>query len=608
MRETAEAVRKKLAMLPESPGVYLMKDDRGTIVYIGKAKVLKNRVRSYFVDGPKEHLAARLLAPIVKDIDWIVTDSEFSALVLEAQLVRRHMPRLNVDLKDDKHFPYLRVTVGEPFPRVTVARRVADDGARYFGPYTDARNMRRVQELIHKILGVRDCKLRWPLKRPARPCLSYHMGRCAAPCAGLCGEKEYAAGVEAALELLSGRHSRLVAELTARMRAAAEAQNFEYAEQVRRQIAGLRSLSYRQPVDLGSRKTDLDVVAFRRAGDVGALVVMEYREGCLVGRSQFEMRCPLEQPREELVTEALVSLGRRNSARLVLLEEAPSDGGELLSRWLGQIVGKRVRVVVPQRGIKRELTRLAAENAEMLAGQARARREEELKLPMPVAELQAVLKMEKPPRKIVCFDISHLGGTNTVASMVVFDDARPNKSEYRRYRVKTVEGIDDFASMREVVGRRARRIIEEGLPWPDLFLIDGGEEQVEKALEALREAGAPEGIAIAGLAKRNEEIVLPGRGERIVLERRSPALQMLQRARDEAHRFAITFQRQSREKSLQIFASIADVPGIGPSTRMKLFRRFRTIEALKAAPEEEIAEVAGAARARALKERFASRG
>ncbi|MBP5351972.1 MAG: excinuclease ABC subunit UvrC [Fibrobacterales bacterium] len=606
MRPVPPLVAEKLAQLPESPGVYLMKDDRGKIIYIGKAKILKNRVKSYFAEGPKEHRAAVLLAPVVADIDWIVTNSELSALVLEAQLVRRHMPHYNVDLKDDKHYPYLKVTK-EPFPRVVVARRVANDGARYFGPYADVRAMRRTLEVIRRICLVRECNWKLPEKRPDRPCLAAHIGRCGAPCAGRCGEEEYAKGVQEAVDILSGRRAAIVRELKARMERASAERKYEEAARWRDRLFDVQSLSLRQPVDLGDAKSSLDAVALRKSGAVAAIVVMEWREGCLVERRQAELKCPIEQPADELMLDAMVALGPRVGARLVLFEDEESTS-PLLAQWLERQTGKRVRLAVPRRGLKRDLVRMAAENAEMLVSQARARWEAASSLPMPVAELQEVLGMAKPPRKIVCFDISHLGGTNTVASMSVTMDGKPLKSEYRKFRVKTVQGIDDFASMREVVGRRARRIIEEGLPWPDLFLIDGGEGQVSLARAALREAGAPEDLALAGLAKENEEIVVPGRAERIVLDRRSPALQMLQRTRDEAHRFAITFQRQSREKSLQIFASIADVPGVGPRTRLELFRKFRTIEALKAAPEEEVAKAVGAARARALREWFASRG
>ncbi|HEX2613152.1 MAG TPA: excinuclease ABC subunit UvrC, partial [Fibrobacteria bacterium] len=607
----APEIAHKLALLPLDPGVYLMKDAKDRIIYIGKAVNLRNRVRGYFTGpGADNHLASRVLRAVACDMEWIVTRTEVEALILEANLIRKHTPRYNVDLKDDKHYPYIRVTVSEPFPRLLITRQAEKGtGANrdlYFGPYTNARAMRNTVQYLNRVFRIRDCDLKLPAAEPLRPCLSYHIKRCDAPCARFTGEAEYRKLVDEAVLLLKGRRHDLRARLEGEMRAAAAGQRFEDAGRIRDQIRDLETVQERQRVDLGSDQDPKDFVAVRRSGSVGAVVVLEAREGLLSDRKQFEVRIPLEQDEGSVLTEFLTTYyldrTRGEIPREILLSHEP-PGEDNMEALLREVRGGAVTIEVPQRGEKRRQMELALANADIQLAEYLARREKKERLNHRVAALREDLGLQAAPTRIEGFDISHLSGTDTVASNVVFVEGKPSKKDYRHYNVKTVEGIDDFASMREVLGRRFRRLRDEEAKGnskdrPDLILIDGGKGQLHMAVQAQKEFGF-EDIPIIGLAKRIEEIFFPHQSDPLLLPKTSAALQLLQQVRDEAHRFAITFQRGKRKAKISQ-SWLDEVPGVGHATKMKLIRAFRSPLKVREATGEELAAAAGKAAAKRI--------
>jgi len=594
-----ERIASRLEELPASPGVYIMKNADGEIIYIGKAKVLRNRVRSYFQGRTTDHRAAMVLHKHVADIEWILTDTELEALILEANLIRRHRPRYNVLAKDDKHFPYLRLTLGEAFPRLEVVRRIEQDKHRYFGPYSDAKAMRRTLGLAREIFRIRDCELDLAQRRLERPCLSYHIKRCDGPCIGAITETEYQPVLEELVLLLEGRNRELLERLRAEMERKATLLDFEGAARLRDQIQSLARIHEAQKVDLGEF-VDLDVVALSREGRWACIARFQVRGGAILDRSHLIVKCPLEEEDAEILERGLVDLypeGVQRPPPEIHLSAMPADE-TLLQEFLSRQAGRKVKLSRPKQGDSFKTIRMALANARMLLVEHLAKIETRNRVSQAVASLQEALGLSDPPRRIIGFDISHLQGTGTVASLVSFLDGRPNKQDYRRFHVKTVEGIDDFASMREVVGRHFRRLREEGKEPPDLVLIDGGKGQLGMAVEAIRTEGFPE-QPVLGLAKRIEEVFLPGRSEAILLPVHSPALKMLQHLRDEAHRFAITFQRSQRTAT--VASSWLDtVPGIGPAKRSLLLQQFGSVARIRQAGEEQVAAVVGPRLAAAL--------
>ena len=598
-------IEEKLPLLPTTPGVYLMKDAHGEIIYIGKAVNLRNRVRGYFT-GPAadNHLASSVLRSAAKDMEWIVTHTEVEALILEANLIRKHVPKYNVDLKDDKHYPYIRVTMSEDFPRLLVTRQADKRGKDlYFGPYTNSRAMRNIIQFLNKTFRIRDCDLKLPSPEPLRACLSYHIGRCDAPCAHLVSSEDYRKGVEEAVLLLRGRSGQLRGDLEKAMREAAANQHYEEAGRIRDQLRDLETVQERQRVDLGSDQDPKDLIAVRRAGKVGSVVVLEVRDGFLSDRKQFEVSIPLEQDEDIVITEFLKSyyLGRKQGEipREILLSH-PTLEEEHMEALLRELRGAPVTLEVPQRGEKRKQVDLSLANADIQLTEYLARRERRNRQNYMVTALQEDLGLPSTPNRIEGFDISHLSGTDTVASQVVFVDGKPKKQDYRHYNVKTVDGIDDFASMHEIVSRRLRRLKEEAKPMPDLILVDGGKGQLHAAMQALKEQNCEE-VPILGLAKRLEEIFLPNQEESILLPKTSAALRLLQQVRDEAHRFAITFQRSTRKAHLSE-SWLDEVPGIGEKTKFKLIRAFKSPLKIKEASLEELTQVLGKSVAKKLME------
>ena len=601
-----EHIQRRLSELPDRPGVYIMKNAQGKIIYIGKAKVLKNRVRSYF-DGSDHagHRAATLMLPHIRDIEWIITESEEEALILEANLIRKHTPKYNVLLKDDKHFPYLAFSVKEPFPRLSLSRSVKKDGRQYFGPYMSSRYIDKLIDISARLFRIRECSMELPAKHPVRPCLNYHIGRCSAPCAGLITQEEYARDVESTRMMLEGKRDDLIDKWQREMEEASANLDFETAMKRRDAIQALQSTGTRQKTDTSDPNLSLDVVTLRRNGDMAAAVILEYRAGVLLGRRHYRLECKLEDDETEIFRQMV--LPWYMDAPMIPAEIAtdiplPEDR-EILEQALSEKAGRKVRFSSPQRGEKLGFLKLAGANADMILVEMRAEVQKYSEIDQSVFELQKVLGLKKTPFRIECVDISHLSGTNTVASLVAFKNGRPDKANYRKFIIKTVEGVDDFASMREVMTRRIRRLENEGVPMPDLWICDGGKGQVDATMQILKELGHDKDLPLIGLAKRLEEIVFPDDRKSIVLHRTSPALKLLQNARDEAHRFAITYQRSKRKKDLEV--EWLKMPGVGHETRVKILSKYRSAEAFMAAPIEDIEILLGKVRGNNLRDQVA---
>ena len=586
-----------LTKLPTRPGVYLFRDARGSVLYVGKAKSLRPRVRSYFQREADLSAKNRELVKLVDDVETIVVGSEGEALILEANLIKEHRPRFNILLRDDKKYPYIKVTVREPFPRVFVTRRVTNDGSRYFGPYTSVGPMRQALEVVKRLHTVRSCRYDLPREGPERACLDYHIGRCQAPCVGLQSEAEYRAMIDEILRILEGRTEELRAKIEERMREASAALDFERAANMRDVLAGLDSLARQQRVHK-AQGGSFDVVAIARDGDLGAGVVLKVRSGLLLGRKSQRFAHVRDESDEDLLS-SLVSRHYLGSGKAVtadlprrILLPTDFEDRDLLAEILSESAGRAVGVYVPQRGEKLRLVELAAQNARQVLedrvtalAYAADRAEEAL------FSLQDELNLKVVPRLMVCFDISHTQGTETVGSAVVFENGEPRRAEYRHMRVQGDWGNDDYRSMAEVVGRYFRRRRDEGKPVPDLAVIDGGKGQLSAARMALRELGFAD-VAVIALAKKEEEVFVPGRGEPVRLDRRNRALHLLQRIRDEAHRFAVRYNRKLRSKRT-IRSGLADIPGIGPRRQTVLLRRFGSLKGVKEATRDEIARIPG---------------
>ena len=598
-----EHIERRLAELPALPGVYIMRNSQGKIIYIGKAKVLKNRVKSYF-DGSEHggHRAATLMLPFIRDIEWIITESESEALILEANLIRKHTPKYNVLLKDDKHFPYLAFSVHEPFPRLFLSRAVRKDGCQYFGPFLNSRMIAQLQDIAARLFKIRECKLKLPLPKPARPCLNYHIGRCNAPCAGLVTQEEYHKAVLQTQMLLNGKRDDLIAQWERDMQEASERLDFETAMKKRDAIEALRATGIHQKTDVTDPNLSLDVLSLRRNGTMAAAVIFEYRNGVLSGRRHYRLECKLEEDEAGILQQMLVQwyLDVEHIPGEIATDVVLDADREPLEQALAKNAGHKVAITNPQRGEKLGFLKLAGANADMILVEMRAEVQKYSEIDQSVFELQKVLGLKKTPFRIECVDISHLSGTNTVASLVAFKNGKPDKANYRKFIIKTVEGVDDFASMREVMTRRIRRLEEEGTPMPDLWVCDGGKGQVDATMQILKELGHDKDLPLIGLAKRLEEIVFPDDRKSIVLHRTSPALKLLQNARDEAHRFAITYQRSKRKKDLEV--EWLKMPGVGHETRVKILSRYKSAEAFMAAPLEDIVDLLGKVRGNSVRE------
>lgn len=566
-----------LDSVPTSPGVYFFSDTKGKILYIGKAKNLKNRVRSYFQKNKYQTPKNQSMVKRVSDIEWIITSNEVEAIFTEANLIKQHQPKYNVDLKDGKSFPFIRIT-NEPFPQVFLTRKIVKDGSRYFGPYTDVNHLRAVLKMIHHVYQIRSCTFKLDRKtiedKKVSLCLDYHIKKCGGPCEGLVSEKEYDKMIATVTSFLHGKTSDTERFLLREMNRGSDEQRFEDAARVRDQLESVQRFKNRQrkvAVDFSDR----DIFSLAHEEEIGVVVIVRVRGGRFFSREKIYLR-QVRSPEEAL--ESVITrfyLDSFDIPREIALPFAvPNE--DTIYLWLSEKRERALKIKYPQRGEKARELRVAHQNAKLLLGEwilkKKKRREY---IPNSLKQLQDDLQLKAPPRTIEAFDISHLGGTNTVASMVYFKDGKPVKKNYRKYNIKTITGIDDFASVREVVIRRYKRLLKEKSSLPDLILIDGGKGQLSMAVSALRQLGIAY-VPMIGLAKRLEEVFLPGQSEPQSISKSSPGLLLLRRVRDEAHRFAVSFQRQKRSKSVKesLFLSIS---GMGPKRVNNLFTHYQNI-------------------------------
>jgi excinuclease ABC subunit C len=577
---------RKLEALPDKPGVYLWKNAAGEILYVGKAKSLRARVPSYFgpdAGGTPEQAA---LVAQIADVETIIVSNEPQALLLENNLIKEHRPRFNIRLTDDKSYPRIAVTLAEPFPRVLVVRRVAIPGARFFGPYTDVATLRQTLNIIRRIFTVRSCHWDLPREAPERPCLDYHIERCRAPCVGLQSDAEYRGMIDDVLLFLEGKTVDVRTRLRERMQQASGQLDFERAAQVRDALKWLDQLEQPQAVELVGGG-DADAIGIARDGDDACGVVLRVRDGKLIARDHWFLENAEHETEGAVLSAFLVRcyLPLEGRARSVLLPFPPEDLASLAA------LVPDVEWRTPQRGSKAQLAELADQNARHLLDSLKIESFDiDERAADPVFALGRDLGLATVPRAFVCIDISTNQGRDTVGSLVWFEAGRPKKAEYRRFRIRGAPQ-DDFAAVHEVVTRYLTRRLAEEKPLPDLMVIDGGKGQLAAALDAARATGQ-EQLPIVSLAKREEEIFLPGRGQPLTLSRRSPSLKLLQRARDEAHRFAVSYSRKRRSRRT-ITSELLAIPGIGPNRRRLLLERFGSLAGVKTATPAEIAALPG---------------
>lgn len=607
----------QLARLPTGPGVYLMRNAEGQVIYVGKAANLRNRVRSYFGSPLSMEGKTRALSEAIDDFDYVLTRTEQEALHFEAELVKRHQPFFNIRLKDDKHYPYLKVDLADPWPRVYITRRVERDGARYFGPYASAGSVRRTLDIVNKLFPWRSCT-KTITGTDARPCLDYYINRCIAPCTSYCSKEEYDEVIRQVILFLEGRSEEVVRVLTGQMDAASARMEYEAAARLRDQLHAIERVTERQEV-ASTRPADEDVFGLARGDDDAAVRVLFVRGIKMVGADSFM----LDGTRGETDADVMASFVKqfyesatRVPRRVVVPMELPEHA--LIEGWLSERRGAVVRMLVPRRGEKRRLVEMAATNARESLEMARVKWLADAgKTRAALDELQDELELPQRPRRIECYDISNIQGTSSVGSMVVFIDGHPRPREYRRFRIKSVAGANDFASMAEVLRRRFGRARErlardaggavpsvEGkrtdgrqredqsfVALPDLVIIDGGKGQLSAATDVMREMGVKE-IPAVGLAKQHEEIYVQDVSEPVVLRRRSQALYLVQRLRDEAHRFAITYHRGIRGKA-GLQSALDTIPGIGPKRKRALLKKFGSVRGIREASIDDIAATVG---------------
>ena len=611
--QVSDELKAKLDTLPRRPGVYLMKNARGEIIYIGKAIDLRARVRSYFHKSNQHHPRTRRLVGEIADIDWIVVETELEALVLENQLIKTHQPRYNVRLKDDKTYPYIKIHWQDPFPKVSITRRMEQDGARYYGPYTSASAVRQTLDVLRRVFPYLTCN-REITGQDTRACLYYDIKRCAGPCIGAVSQEEYRQIVEGLARFLEGDTEAVIAELEAEMHRAAEAWQFEKAAMLRDQIAAAKYIASQQQVVAGGTANE-DVLALVRDDGTSCVQVFFIRRGKLLGRETFF----LEGTEDVDDAEVLASFIRQfyDEAAQVpadLVVPATVEEARIIEQWLSRKGGHTVHIRTPQDEREQGLVEMAATNAQEILRIMKARwAEDKVRQEQALNELQEVLGLDAPPARIEGYDVSTLQGTNTVGVMVVFVHGTPRKSDYRRFNIRTVRHVlepNDYAAMRETLRRRLRRLVEEpdetlsekakrqAQSWrvmPDLMLIDGGRGQLNVALEVLAEFGLADQIPVVALAKREEALYLPGQRDPLRLPSNSEALKLLQRVRDEAHRYSVTSHRARRARE-SLRTLLEEIPGIGPRRKQALLRHFGSLDAIRQASVDELARVPGMTR------------
>lgn len=591
---TKADIKLKLQNLPKSSGVYLFKNRAGKYIYIGKAKNLKNRVRTYFQSIQKlDPKTARMISKAV-DFELMETANEVEALILEANLIREYKPQYNVDLKDDKHFPYIKITTNEPFPRVLIVRKMENDGSTYFGPYTNAKGMRRTVHFLTGLFKIRTCSytIPHPKGKLYEVCLDYRINRCGGACAGHQTEEEYKELIDSVLMVLSGKSNKLIANLTEKMKRASSAMNFEDAAEARDQIEALQSVKVKQNVDVGEI-VNRDIISVAREDKDAVAVVLQIREGALIGRQDFQLRFEIGETDQNIYDTFVAQYYNHQPnmpSQIYLPVELPDI--KLLETWFKKEKGSKVKIVTPKIGDKVRLVDLAARNARLLLDELlikkRTYTERTSKM---VTSLKDDLKLSRSPRAVVCFDISNTGETDAVGSCVYFENGKPKKNQYRHFKIKGVKGQDDFKMMREIIGRYFFKIKDENLSPPDLVVVDGGKGQLSSAVAELAYLGF-DNQPIIGLAKRLEEVFLPNQSDPMTISKSSPSLILLKQVRDEAHRFAITYNRKVRSKRT-ITSVLDNIKGVGPSKRDALLKKFGSVKRIKETPAEKLAELKG---------------
>ena len=592
---SAQSPQEKLNTLPKKPGCYLFKDKNNKIIYIGKAKVLRNRVRSYFQDSRFEGPKIERLKTRIADFETIVTDSETEALILEMNLIKEYKPRYNINLKDDKSYPYIRVTK-ERFPRIFPTRTIIRDGSRYFGPYTDVRSMRNLLKSVKRIFPIRSCNYDLTeavvAKKKYKLCLDYYIKKCDGPCEGLVGEEEYNSMVERIVNFINGKNNQVVRELQEKMWKLSAAQRYEEAARFREQVQSIQNFQYKQKV-VTDEDLDRDIVAVAVDDDDACGVVFKVRDGKILGRQHFFLNGVAEEAFESVVTSFLKQFYLKSDfvPEEILLPTEVEDAEEV-KQWLSEEREKAVKLLNPKKGQKAKLVKMALKNARLLLEELKL---EKLKakdfIAHSVKALQRDLRLKDPPLRIECFDISNIQGTDPVASMVTFVNGRPKKSDYRKFKIRVKETPDDFAMMAEAVERRYRGSLANKLDSPDLILVDGGKGQLTAAVQVLSKLNKT-GQPIAALAKRLDEVFVPGASEAQNIPKTSSGLKLLQQIRDEAHRFAVTYHRTLRKKRT-IQSELDTVPGVGPNRRAALVKYFGSVKNVKEATVDELAAVEG---------------
>ncbi len=615
--EIPAKVQGILATLPAKPGCYLMKNAAGTIIYVGKAISLKNRVRSYFHADNGHDAKTRRLVREILDIEWIVVGSELEALILEMNLIKKHRPKYNVRLKDDKRYPYIKVHWADPFPKVTVTRQMVEDGSRYFGPYTSAWAVYQTLDALRRIFPYLTCD-RVITGQDKRACLYYDIKLCTAPCIGAIDQAGYRQMIADLMEFLGGRSEDIVARLQASMRKASEEMRFEKAAALRDQLRAVEAIIERQKVVFPTDYLDSDVLAMARSDGEACVQIFFIRAGKLIGREYFILEGTEDAADSEIISQFVKQFYTEAATipeQVMLPQEI--EEARIISQWLrSRRAGSKVEFIVPKEGQPHELVEMAAENASETLAALRAQwQADSHKQEQALAELQSALQLASPPNRIECYDVSNIQGTAIVGSMVVFEQGVPSKRLYRKFNIESVVGApDDFASMEEMLTRRFRRwqsaqqaVDEPGYKpdesfafLPDLLLIDGGKGQLGRAVQVLEQFRLLDKVPVVGLAKQREEIFFPNKSESLLLPRHSPALYLVQRIRDEAHRFGITAHRKKRTK-LGLASQLDAIHGIGPARRRALLKHFGSLDAIRAATLEQLRAIVPEKAAQSIK-------
>ncbi len=607
MIDVNEKIRNTLATLPKKPGCYIMKDADDNIIYVGKAINLWNRVHSYFINDAGHTEKTRQLVRHIDHIEWIVVESELEAFILEMNLIKRYRPHYNIQLKDDKHYPYIKISLQDPYPKVTVTRRMAQDGARYYGPYTSGWAVHQTLDMLRKVFPYMSCD-REITGKDLRPCLYYDIKLCAGPCIGAVTQDQYHKMMEKLGDFLAGKSTEIIDQLQKEMQEASDKLQYERAALLRDQIRAADKVVEKQKI-VSSEYIDSDVIAMARSEDEACVQLFFVRGGKLIGQEYFVLEGAADEKDSEVLGEFIRQYyDQAASVPEQMLLPVELEEAKIINRWLRQKRGgEKIEIKVPHTGSQKELVNMAADNAiETLRALKTQWKNDTNRQNEALAELQNALGLPQPPYRMECYDISNTQGTNSVGSMVVFLQGVPAKKHYRRFNIKTVEGPNDFDSMTEVLTRRIKRYLsakeknaetggkadESFAMLPDLIIMDGGKGQLGRAVEVLEEFGLTDKVHVVGLAKREEELFLPHQSESIMLPRHSQGLYMVQRIRDEAHRFAITSHRGRRAKAALV-SDLDKIPGIGPVKRKALLKKFGSVPDIAAAPVEQIALVHG---------------